>query len=214
MPAGTQRAVVVQVNSGDSVQLTAIEPGDALPELRRVDAHLLDIRAPRPGECLFDEATDHLRQLAPVGTAVWVRREPRDDQDGHRLHVWTEAGRFTNAEMVRSGLAEVRLDSPGSPHRSEISLAADRGGDARADLQERCGRTEAPGTTTSAQPSPQPQPEPEPSPRPDRNDEDGGAAHYSNCSAAKAAGAAPLHRGDPGYRSKLDRDGDGVACET
>ncbi|UXX97613.1 excalibur calcium-binding domain-containing protein [Streptomyces sp. AD2-2] len=23
----------------------------------------------------------------------------------------------------------------------------------------------------------------------------------------------PLHRGDPGYDSHLDRDGDGVACE-
>jgi hypothetical protein len=40
------------------------------------------------------------------------------------------------------------------------------------------------------------------------------AVSYANCSAVKAAGAAPLHRGDPGYSSKLDRDGDGVACET
>jgi hypothetical protein len=38
-------------------------------------------------------------------------------------------------------------------------------------------------------------------------------AHYANCAEARAAGAAPLHRGDPGYRSGLDRDGDGVACE-
>jgi excalibur calcium-binding domain-containing protein len=37
---------------------------------------------------------------------------------------------------------------------------------------------------------------------------------YANCSAAKAAGVAPLHRGDPGYASKLDRDGDGIACES
>ncbi|MEV0545142.1 excalibur calcium-binding domain-containing protein [Nocardia salmonicida] len=36
---------------------------------------------------------------------------------------------------------------------------------------------------------------------------------YSNCKAVKAAGAAPLRRGDPGYSSDLDRDGDGVACE-
>ena len=41
----------------------------------------------------------------------------------------------------------------------------------------------------------------------------GGAAYYPNCAAAKAAGAAPLFRGDPGYSGKLDRDGDGVACE-
>lgn len=39
------------------------------------------------------------------------------------------------------------------------------------------------------------------------------SAYYANCAAAKAAGAAPLHRGEPGYRSALDRDGDGVACE-
>jgi hypothetical protein len=40
-----------------------------------------------------------------------------------------------------------------------------------------------------------------------------GSAYYANCAAARAAGAAPLHRGDPGYRPELDRDGDGVACE-
>ncbi len=39
------------------------------------------------------------------------------------------------------------------------------------------------------------------------------SVYYANCSAAKAAGAAPLHRGEPGYRAALDRDNDGVACE-
>lgn len=38
-------------------------------------------------------------------------------------------------------------------------------------------------------------------------------AYYRNCAEAKAAGAAPLYQGDPGYRSALDRDHDGVACE-
>ena len=37
--------------------------------------------------------------------------------------------------------------------------------------------------------------------------------YYPNCTAAKAAGAVPLYRGQPGYSTKLDRDGDGVACE-
>ena len=36
---------------------------------------------------------------------------------------------------------------------------------------------------------------------------------YANCKEAKAAGAAPLYKGDPGYRSDLDGDGDGIACE-
>ncbi|MFD8566193.1 excalibur calcium-binding domain-containing protein [Streptomyces sp. NPDC059639] len=38
-------------------------------------------------------------------------------------------------------------------------------------------------------------------------------AYYPDCDAARAAGVAPLYRGEPGYSSDLDRDGDGVACE-
>jgi micrococcal nuclease len=40
-----------------------------------------------------------------------------------------------------------------------------------------------------------------------------GGAYYTNCAAARAAGAAPLYRGQAGYAAKLDRDSDGVACE-
>jgi hypothetical protein len=41
----------------------------------------------------------------------------------------------------------------------------------------------------------------------------GGSAYYANCTAVRAAGAAPIRAGDPGYGRHLDRDGDGVACE-
>jgi hypothetical protein len=37
--------------------------------------------------------------------------------------------------------------------------------------------------------------------------------YYKNCAEARAAGVAPLHKGDPGYRPELDRDHDGIACE-
>jgi outer membrane biosynthesis protein TonB len=40
-----------------------------------------------------------------------------------------------------------------------------------------------------------------------------GSGSYKNCSAARAAGAAPVYRNDPGYGAHLDRDGDGVGCE-
>ena len=40
-----------------------------------------------------------------------------------------------------------------------------------------------------------------------------GSVYYANCSEARAAGAAPVRVGDPGYGRHLDRDGDGVACE-
>ena len=39
------------------------------------------------------------------------------------------------------------------------------------------------------------------------------SVYYPNCDSARAAGAAPLRRESPGYRSALDADGDGIACE-
>lgn len=37
---------------------------------------------------------------------------------------------------------------------------------------------------------------------------------YANCDAAALAGATNIASNQPGYRAELDRDGDGVACET
>ena len=84
---------------------------------------------------------------------------------------------------------------------------------------------EEPAPEPEPEPTPAPEPEPEPAPAPapvyepapkeESNDSGsgGGSAYYRNCDAARAAGAAPVHAGDPGYSRKLDRDGDGVGCE-
>lgn len=37
--------------------------------------------------------------------------------------------------------------------------------------------------------------------------------YYANCTAARAAGAAPIYAGTPGYGKHLDRDGDGIGCD-
>ena len=42
----------------------------------------------------------------------------------------------------------------------------------------------------------------------------GASVYYPDCAAARRAGAAPLYAGQPGYRPGLDRDGDGIACES
>jgi hypothetical protein len=39
------------------------------------------------------------------------------------------------------------------------------------------------------------------------------SAPFPGCNAARAAGAAPVYRGDPGYGPHLDGDGDGIGCE-
>lgn len=40
-----------------------------------------------------------------------------------------------------------------------------------------------------------------------------GDVYFPNCAAARAAGAAPVRAGSPGYGRHLDRDGDGIGCE-
>ncbi|MFD5097890.1 excalibur calcium-binding domain-containing protein [Streptomyces albidochromogenes] len=47
----------------------------------------------------------------------------------------------------------------------------------------------------------------------EESDEGSSAVYYENCAAARAAGAAPVHRGDPGYGNHLDRDNDGTGCD-
>jgi hypothetical protein len=69
-----------------------------------------------------------------------------------------------------------------------------------------------PTQTEQAPTEPQTQTE-QPAPAPQVQQNDGSSVYYQNCSAARAAGAAPIYQGQPGYRSALDRDHDGVACE-
>ncbi|MFD6229466.1 excalibur calcium-binding domain-containing protein [Streptomyces sp. NPDC060232] len=84
----------------------------------------------------------------------------------------------------------------------------------------------APGTACPATPGTDLRPKPPaPAPAPPTTarttapapDDDGtggsGNVSYANCAAVRAAGTAPIRRGDPGYGRHLDRDGDGVGCE-
>ena len=90
--------------------------------------------------------------------------------------------------------------------------------------------TQAPTSQPPLQPLMQesePTQEPEPESTPEEETQAGGGAaapapvpepkqettYYDNCTAVRAAGAAPLYRGEPGYRPGLDRDRDGIACE-
>ncbi|MFT4186660.1 MAG: excalibur calcium-binding domain-containing protein [Micrococcaceae bacterium] len=39
------------------------------------------------------------------------------------------------------------------------------------------------------------------------------SVNFKSCQAARAAGATPLFKGQPGYSTTLDHDGNGIACE-
>lgn len=82
--------------------------------------------------------------------------------------------------------------------------------------------------TTVAKPTTQPPPPPRtptstppPSPTPTSEKPDFSITltvpdlpvYYPNCTFARLAGAAPIYKGQPGYREELDRNRNGIACE-
>ncbi|MBB3941720.1 hypothetical protein GGR39_003401 [Novosphingobium fluoreni] len=48
---------------------------------------------------------------------------------------------------------------------------------------------------------------------PRRPQAQGSGYPYRSCAQARAADAAPMYRGQPGYNPNLDGDGDGISCE-
>ena len=70
-------------------------------------------------------------------------------------------------------------------------------------------------TSPTLEPTPTPAPTVVPTPPPTATTTAAAAAIvvYKNCAEVRAAGKAPLHRGEPGYSTELDHNGDGVACE-
>jgi hypothetical protein len=67
---------------------------------------------------------------------------------------------------------------------------------------------------TGAEPAPATAPPaPAPAPVEAAPDPSPSSVIYQNCAAVRAAGAAPIRVGEPGFSSKFDGDSDGVGCE-
>ncbi|MFD3551663.1 excalibur calcium-binding domain-containing protein [Streptomyces goshikiensis] len=111
-------------------------------------------------------------------------------------------------------------DSPVTPATAvELSLVApgtdcpERAGAARQASKApapAASPTPAPARTAVPVSTPVPPKPKKPQTPPPANDE---PVFFKNCDAAKAAGKAPIRRGQPGYRDALDRDKDGIACD-
>ncbi|MGW2988333.1 excalibur calcium-binding domain-containing protein [Streptomyces goshikiensis] len=109
-------------------------------------------------------------------------------------------------------------DSPVTPSTAvELSLVApgtdcpERAGAARqASKAPVPAASPTPARTAVPVSTPVPPKPKKPQTPPPANDE---PVFFKNCDAAKAAGKAPIRRGQPGYRDALDRDKDGIACD-
>ncbi len=103
----------------------------------------------------------------------------------------------TSRSVVSSTVSSATRTTEQSTANDEVGIVASVG-------NEDDDRNRAPAALVAPAAAPNPEPAPAPAPA---------SAYYPNCAAARAAGAAPLYVGSPGYSTKLDRDRDGVACE-
>ncbi|MET9853358.1 excalibur calcium-binding domain-containing protein [Streptomyces sp. NPDC006450] len=101
------------------------------------------------------------------------------------------------APLPPGSAAEISLTGPGTPCPAQAGAALRPVGTPTPT------RTPVAGATGKPKP---PASSPTPAPAPDD-------VSYKNCTEAKAAGAAPIRRGQPGYGKHLDRDDDGIACD-
>ena len=137
--------------------------------------------------------------------------------------------------VVRSASAALAMATCASLAGCGVPSVADDAGSPAPVPSPTVTASPSPIPTTQAPPSQPPlqplmqesEPTQEPEPTPEEETQAGGGAaapapvpepkqettYYDNCTAARAAGAAPLYRGEPGYRPGLDRDRDGIACE-
>lgn len=122
-----------------------------------------------------------------------------------RLVATCRAGRLDLAEaLVQAGMAVALPDFTDAYVAAEARARASKVGIWGSEFQMPADfRAENPSTAHMAQRRPE-----APAPIYSRRD-----VYFRACADARAAAAAPMRRGDPGYRSGLDGDNDGIACE-
>jgi endonuclease YncB( thermonuclease family) len=217
-PTGTT-AIVLKVVDGDTIDIRDDNRG-------RLRVRILGIDTPetkKPGVtvgCWGPEATE-FAQSTLVGQRVALVPDPTQDQTdryGRTLAYLVRAdGWDYSIEAARAGAAHSYVYGGVPVSRYEAIAEAEREAQAahRGLWGPPCnGNTSSSSIdSTGAAPAPAPLlqlPAPDTGVAPPLSS----TVYYGDCGDARSAGDAPLRAGEPGYRSGLDRDGDGVACES
>jgi endonuclease YncB( thermonuclease family) len=195
-----------------ALSVASVVDGDTLDLSDGTVIRLIGIDTPERDQCGSGEATAVMAGLV-TGFVITLLPGARDDVDRYgRLLRYVEAnGIDVNLAMIESGRAIARYDGRdgyGEHPRQAAYVAAD---EATPSLNQCIVPLAAPVPSTPAPTTPATTTPPIATPAPTTPPAAG--VYYKNCTAVRAAGAAPIHAGDPGWQTKFDGDGDGVGCE-
>ncbi|WP_426989866.1 excalibur calcium-binding domain-containing protein [Pseudarthrobacter sp. Y6] len=180
----------------------------------------VSVTVPNVTSLTLDKATDQLEDLG-------LKVEAVDTVDGKSIIIeknWqvtsqdpTGGAQVAKDSTVHLGVKSLEkvaaekaaaekaaADKAAAEAAAAAKVAADKAAADQAAAQKAAAEQAA--VQQAAKPAPAPAPAPA-APAP-------AAAYFGSCAEAKAAGAAPLYSGQAGYRAALDRDKDGVACES
>ncbi|MEH7463371.1 thermonuclease family protein [Bacillus thuringiensis] len=190
-----------------------------------------ETKHPRLGVQPFGpEASAFTKKYASEGKKIQLELDVSEREKYGRLlaYVWVD-GQMINRLLVEQGLARVayvyapntkyvdylrEFQTKAQANKKGIwsveNYATDNGFDK--------SKTAKPATPAPApkqsQPAPtETQPKTEQKQQQPNNNLPQGEYHFSSCKEAKAAGFSNIPKGHPAYSSKLDRDGDGIACD-
>jgi len=201
------RAVAVD---GDTLDMT----GQRV-RLFGVDAVELSQTCDRAGEA-WRCGEDARAQLSELVAGKMVACEARDTDVYGRVVAVCRAGRVDLSQaMAWAGYAVALEDFSAAYVPSVEAARAQRAGIwgaafiEPAEYRAANPRNEAPVQAARREP----EPEPDFTAPPQAVAATRAGVYYRNCNDARAAGAAPLYRGQPGYRPEMDGDSDGIACE-
>lgn len=218
-----KEALAQQVDpTGDTYQVVSITDGDtikvdingAVETIRFIGMDTPETKDPRkPVQCFGREATSKMQsyvQSKRVRLEVDSSQGDRDKYGRLLRYVFTEAGLNVAYEMIRQGYAHEYTYRTPYKYQVQFKKAEKSAKSSGAGLwaASTCGGVTDQQYTSTPKAAPRSS-----STLNSTAPSSVSSVYYKNCAAARAAGAAPVYRGQPGYGAHLDRDADGIGCE-
>jgi flagellar biosynthesis GTPase FlhF len=161
-----------------------------------------------------------------TGTLLWVDQDTHDRAEADLAAAReVEAKKVAEAKKKSEEAAAVKAKEAAAAKKAEVAAEAKKKEEAAASKAEAAAEAKAERKAADAQAAKvreqeaasaraaQKAREEQETAKPKIQTFTDSNTYYANCTAVRNAGADPIYSGDPGYSRKLDRDGDGVACE-